>query len=133
MSYQAYCFHVPCALVVTNEMLKVFCEKIGKDPDEDSIWDIADALEERGLSLQVQSSMEGEVVPFGKRNPNDSYYVDSDTIAYIECGLYPDFFKAVYKDFDELLAEFKESTKGWLPDDFKIEHNLWELFGVVWG
>lgn len=133
MSYRAYNFHIPCALVITDDMMRMLCEKIGKNPDDDSIWDIASALEEHGLCVQVQNDVEGEVIPFDKHNNNEGYYMDSDTIAYIACSYYPSLFKAVYKDYNELINEFRETVNGWLPDDFPIEQNLWEIIGVVYG
>lgn len=133
MSYRAYSFHIPCALVITDDMLSMLCEKIGKNPDDDNIWDIADALEEHGLCIQVNGDVEGDVIPFDKHNNNSSYYVDSGIISYIECSYYPSLFKAVYKDYKALINDFREIVAGWLPDDFPIEQNLWEIIGVTYG
>lgn len=132
MSYRVYPFHIPCALIIDDETLELLCKKVKMNTIEDSTWDIVETLRRSGLPVEFHTDVECAVIPFNKYNLNESYYLNSDTVVYIESARYPDFFKAAYKNYKELLDEFNEVIKDWLPEDFPTEQHLWQIIGAVY-
>lgn len=65
---------------------------------------------------------------------DDTIEYDDDTVYYISLANVPSFFKAVYKDMDEIVAELKQDpVSKYLPDNFDYSDHLYFITGSCWG
>lgn len=65
---------------------------------------------------------------------DDTIEYDGDTVYFIALKNVPSFFKAVYENVDEIVAELRQNPiSQYLPDDFDYKYHLYFITGTYWG
>lgn len=60
---------------------------------------------------------------------DDNISYDCETVCFVPTKKYASLFKASYKNFDEVIAEFKKEVGRYLPDDFDYKAKLRHITG----
>ena len=60
---------------------------------------------------------------------DDNISYDCETVCFVPTKKYASLFKASYKNFDEVIAEFKEEVGKYLPDDFDYKAKFRHITG----
>lgn len=77
------------------------------------------------------SDFEGEATPLKEDNNNDIIIPSEFVLGYVPH--FPSFYKAYYKDYEELKADIITNFSIYLKDDFDWDNRIVNLIGTMFG
>lgn len=117
---------VDYGLLLDDEMLQAIKENIGEDARERFIDD----------NVRVYYGFTGTSSPirdYGFPDVIDEMTYDFEVVCLLQLDHEPNYFKASYRDLDDMEREMRRQLAGILPDDYPIQENLVQLLGIVDG
>lgn len=126
-------------LLVTEEMLKTIASKVCEDYTEDEYkaetWYFNYSLYERGI-IEYIGDFTGEsleIANTGQAVWDSGETYNCDYVYYVPISNYPSLFNAAYTNMNELVSEFKEKLREYLPDDFDYRNHIRHIVGTSFG
>lgn len=125
--------------LLEDEIMHLLAKAICDDFSEDDWEDDADYYEERvkdELDACYATEFTGEgykIDDEGYDNPYESYSFDDDVIYYLQINHYPSICKAAYDSMDEIVEEFRERLREYLPYDFDYRPYIVHISGTYFG
>lgn len=117
---------VDYGLLLDDEMLQTIQNTIGEDARERFIDD----------NVRVFYGFTGSSCPIGYHGfadwINETTY-DYEVVCLLQLDIEPNYFKASYRDLDDMEHEMRQKLDGVLPADYPIRENLVQLRGIVYG
>lgn len=132
MSMRTYAFE-DYGLVLTEETMKIICEKACEEPAEDESYGMV--LYDMDICA-CAGNFTGEIFSVLDTGSDDVYgsdNIEDDSVYYVAARKYSTLFKAAYEDIGEMVTEFKEALGKYLPDDFDYRSNIKHIIGTTWG
>jgi hypothetical protein len=121
-------------LVLDDKALRSICDKMFADEPVDE-GDEACALYEANI-CNLFGEFTGEafyIYDDGNDVWDRSTSYSCDEVPYVPLKKYPSLFRAPYKDFNEIIAEFKEEIGEYLPEDYNYRANIRHIIGTTFG
>ena len=133
MSMRDYAY-LDYGLVLDEETIRhMYAVAIGGQ-DKD-LSDMGNALYDKGI-VEYTGEFTGEAIRVrddGSDDWNDSLVYSADVFYYVPLGLYPSFFKAQYKDMNEIVEELKSEVGKYMPEGYDYRVNIRHIVGTYFG
>lgn len=139
---RTYPIHIPCAIVLSEQLatdiMNSYLTQEAREEEigSDIVESIANILEKNDLTFDYIGNFEGEANPFWSDTDQErtsrmewhEYF--GDTVYYLPLSKNPSLTSAAYNSIDEIVNEFRNDLKGFLPDDYPIEDHMYIISGV---
>lgn len=130
---------VDYGMLVTDEIAKSMaakiCDNYSEDEYENDKFGILYELYEKGFVEHV-FNFTGEtefVTSDGIIDWGCGEFYNCEMLCYIPAKRFPSLFKPAYSNMDELVNEFKDRLKDYLPEDFDYRGHIRFIDGIYFG
>ena len=133
MSMRDYAY-LDYGLVLDEETIRYMYSVAIGGQDKD-LSDMGNALYDRGI-VEYTGEFTGEAIRVrddGSDDWNDSLVYSADVFYYVPLGLHPSFFKAQYKDMNEIVEELKSEVGKYMPEGYDYRANIRHIVGTYFG
>lgn len=126
-------------LLINEELVKVIaskaCDGYTEEEYNEDPFGFAYELYDKGI-VEYVGDFTGEAISInddGTNNWGVSEHYNADVIYYIPTRNISTLFKAAYKNMDEMITEFKERLREYLPADFDYRKHICNISGTYYG